>query len=277
LRALVAFWARLAGALVALACLAAPVRAAEGGAEPGAGRFLVAKRAMGDPRFARTVILLVDYGPEGALGIIVNRPTVIPLTHAFPDRTPPGAEGAVLWFGGPVAVNSASVLIDAAEAPPGARHVFSSVYFGTSRVLLDSVLAPQSGSRFRIYSGYAGWGPSQLDAELARGDWTVTGAGVAQVFAADGEALWRRLVGADGTWVNGPAPRGAQKASGVLAADLEPVQRPVRADPDAHPHGLAAHGAVLHVVRVASGAVHAELQRLPAVRAGDGGRVEHLR
>ena len=239
---------------------------------PAAGRFLVADRGMGDPRFARTVILLVDYSADGALGLIVNRPTLMSLAHAFPDRGSDAGKRGVLWFGGPVAMNSASMLLDTTRQPEGARRVFSSVHYSNSRELLDSMLGSDPDSRFRVYSGYAGWSPGQLDSELARGDWRVKEARVEQVFPKDGEGLWRLLIGDRGTWVQRP-PAGSR----VLPVHLQRRDGGVGSDAGSHPHGTAAHGAVLHVVRVAGRAVHRQLHGLPAVGAGGGDGLEHVR
>ena len=169
--------------------------------EPAAGVFLVARRGMPDRRFARTVVLLVRYGARGALGLIVNRPTPMSLPHAFPDVEGLRDSKQVMWFGGPVALQQAGLLVDSPQTPEQALTVMDSLHFSTSFELLQSILAGSSGSRYRVYAGHAGWAPAQLDGELARGDWHLRKASVEQVLAADTEPLWKTLIGASGTWV----------------------------------------------------------------------------
>jgi putative transcriptional regulator len=169
--------------------------------EPAAGVFLVARRGMPDPRFARSVILLVRYGARGALGLIVNRPTRMSLPHAFPDVEGLQDSKQVMWFGGPVALQQAGLLVDSPQTPEQALTVMGSLHFSTSFELLKSLLAESAGSPYRVYAGHAGWAPAQLDGELARGDWHLRAASVEQVLAADTEALWKTLIGASGTWV----------------------------------------------------------------------------
>jgi len=168
--------------------------------EPAAGVFLVARRGMPDPRFTRTVILLVAYGAQGAFGLIVNRPTQKPLKHAFPDIEGPQDANQVLWFGGPVAADQAGLLVDRPHPSAQAHKVIDTLHFSKSFKLLKSLVA-SSSSRYRVYAGHAGWGPAQLDRELARGDWHLREASVMHVLATDTQKLWETLIGAGGTWV----------------------------------------------------------------------------
>lgn len=173
----------------------------QGVTRPAAGVFLIARRGMPDPRFARTVVLLVDYGEEGALGLIVNRPTRMPLPGAFPGVEALQDSKQVLWFGGPVAADQAALLFDAPQTPAQSKKVMDTLHFSTSLEVLESLVTASRPSRYRVYAGYAGWAPAQLDGELARGDWHLREASVEQVMAADTRELWNTLIGAGGTWV----------------------------------------------------------------------------
>lgn len=168
---------------------------------PAAGMFLVARAGMPDRRFARTVVLLVRYGRDGALGLMVNRPTGVTLANAFPELDNFRESDDVVWFGGPVQPQRAAVLINAAQGPEPSLKVMQSLHFSTRPEVLAALKPSDGTKRFRTYAGYAGWAPSQLDAELARGDWIVRPASVEQVFAPDVDKLWHRLMETPGTWV----------------------------------------------------------------------------
>lgn len=164
------------------------------------GRFLVARHGMADPRFARTVVLIVEHGVEGSLGLIVNRRTRLSLDSAF-DGAPNDRH---LWLGGPVSTERASLLLRGDDdAPPvAARRVLPGVFMSTSGGLIREVLEERPADPgYRVYAGYSGWGPSQLEAELSRGDWHVREASVEQIFGEDGDALWQQLIPRRGNWV----------------------------------------------------------------------------
>lgn len=177
---------------------------------PARGRFLVARRGMPDPRFARTVVLLIAYGDEGAMGLIVNRATRLDLNALWA----PAASADVAWYGGPVQSNVASALIDNATPPSeGTIRVLDGLHYSTEREILEGLMRAPDATRFRIYLGYAGWAPQQLDAELARGDWHVRSATLEQVFSDEGERLWESLLPARGRWVRRVSPARARRVS----------------------------------------------------------------
>ncbi len=150
---------------------------------PAVGRFLVAGRHLEDRNFRQSVILLVAADETGALGLIVNRPA------ADGDSGRPG-----YYFGGPVPAGRPFVLFRSDQPVDGAGHVVDDVYVTVSESVLEG-LAGDGGSdgRFRIFLGYSGWGPGQLEVEIGRGDWTLREATGADVFSATPEQLWRRL------------------------------------------------------------------------------------
>ena len=161
--------------------------------EPARGMFLVAHEQLRDPNFARTVVLLVDYGDDGAFGLVINRMTDFRLSDAFPGLEGLSGPRDSIYIGGPVARDQIMFLIRPDAPPAQTVHVMDDVFFTGS---LEAVMAvtDERGSDFRAYSGYAGWAAGQLDAEIARGDWIVMPGDPHGVFEADPEGLWGRLM-----------------------------------------------------------------------------------
>jgi putative transcriptional regulator len=162
------------------------------GAKPSRGKFLVASRKIKDPRFMETVILLTQYGPRGASGLVINRPTEVELSEMFPDIEGLTRNAHSLYYGGPVAMDRVQLLIRSDAPPEEALPVFDGVYFGLSRALLERV--SNGGVGFRAYAGYSGWAAGQLEMELKRDDWHVMRADVGTVFEADPSTVWPELI-----------------------------------------------------------------------------------
>ena len=165
---------------------------------PSAGSFLVASEELQDPRFVATVVLLLEYGEDGARGLVVNRPSRVELTSLLPIKALRGAKLA-LYYGGPVAPKAVSFLLHSRERMDKALHILDDLQVTGEPKTVGALLREGDGERrVRAYSGYAGWAPGQLDAELARGSWHVVAARSSQVFDAAPERLWRRLIDALG-------------------------------------------------------------------------------
>ena len=167
------------------------------------GVLLIASESLLDPRFARSVILITDHGKEGAAGVMLNRPTMVRVVDAIPVLAEHlNKPEKIMYFGGPVAANSASVLVSARQPIEGATRIIDGVYavYRMSDLLehfADETFAP----RTRFYGGYAGWGPGQLEAEIRRSDWTVIDADPNTVFSKEVENLWKELKGQfSGLW-----------------------------------------------------------------------------
>ncbi|MGF1639441.1 MAG: YqgE/AlgH family protein [Rhodospirillales bacterium] len=194
-------------AVLAALVLAAPaVAAAEDRSPPddrGSGRFLtgqllVAAPAMPDPRFARTVIYMVRHDADGAMGLIVNRGfgegPLAALLDGFGVRHG-GVEGTVrLFYGGPVDPGRGFVLHTADYVGASTRIVQSGVAFSSGRDVLEAVAAGSGPRRSLFLLGYAGWGPGQLEGELARDDWLTATAEEALVFGTDPDGAWERAL-----------------------------------------------------------------------------------
>ena len=159
------------------------------------GKFLVASRRLSDPNFSETVVLLIEYGPDGAMGLVVNRPSNVKLSTVFPDVKTLKQRKDTVFVGGPVAVNQMLMLIRSSKAPAASKPVIDNVYMSASWKVLEGLIKKKTADQqFRLYAGYAGWAPNQLDFERTRGDWHVIKADADSVFALDPKVLWQELI-----------------------------------------------------------------------------------
>ncbi len=161
------------------------------------GKLLVAARNLPDPNFASTVVLLADYNAQGAMGLIVNRPTKVTLARLLPglEQAPDKASSATVFFGGPVSPSGVLALLRSSTRRPDSRRVVNDVYLvSTGDVLKETIAAGSGSERVRVYVGYAGWGPGQLEAETAEGSWHVLDGDGDVVFDPDPQSSWRRQI-----------------------------------------------------------------------------------
>lgn len=188
-----------------------PPMLAASGLAPSAGRFLVAAHGMRDPRFSESVILLVVHDGNGTMGLVINRPTKVPLSKALPQINWPDDPPRSLFLGGPVLPQGVSFLLRSGETPEPALKVLDGVFHSGSLALLAETAAGKApGAGFRVFAGHAGWAPGQLDGELKRGDWRILEAQAEDVFHEPSSEIWQELVQrAEGEWVRlhgcGPA------------------------------------------------------------------------
>ena len=197
--------------LLAAACLALalPLQAADAPL-PAAGRLLVATPKMRDADFAQAVILLVHSDGQSAIGLIVNRPTEVPLAHLFPNLKDAPAGKAQVYLGGLVAQGARGLVLSAEKKPPKTnpektpdqtpdKTKDALPVFGRVSVISDGTALEKmalSGARpdvFRVYAGYTGWSAEQLRAELKFGYWTIATTTESIVFDPHPETLWPRL------------------------------------------------------------------------------------
>jgi putative transcriptional regulator len=162
--------------------------------------LLLSMPQLQDPNFTRTVVLLCDYGPDGAFGLVINRPTEMPAS-AMVRLEPPVAAGndLPLFVGGPVEPERGWILLSK-EPPADFKLIRDGLYLSTSQALLREVLETAPAPRARIIAGYAGWGPGQLDAELAHSSWLMSDIDLDLVFDTPADAMWEtaiRRMGAD--------------------------------------------------------------------------------
>jgi putative transcriptional regulator len=166
--------------------------AAEPDSRPASGKLLVATAEVQGELFANTVVLLLHYDETGAFGLVVNRPTdVQPVEVLGDDEAIAGYQGTLFW-GGPVHMDSLRAL-QLTDSPHGeAEKIIDSVYLVSYEEALEE--SPSDMSRLRLFIGYAGWAPGQLDSEMARGSWRVLPASSELVFDAEPRTLWSRLI-----------------------------------------------------------------------------------
>jgi putative transcriptional regulator len=164
------------------------------------GRLLAATPHLGDPNFRRTVVLIVeDDVDEGTLGVVLNRPTEIPLDQVLEAWTDLATGPQVVFRGGPISPNSALALAMAhgTDEPVGWRSLEGSPMM--ERMGLVDLGAPPellAGgiSSMRVFAGYAGWGAGQLQDEIDEGAWYVLPGDPADPFAAEPEQLWQKVL-----------------------------------------------------------------------------------
>ncbi len=163
------------------------------------GKLLVAMPGLEDPNFFRTVVLLLDHTEEGAVGVVLNRPRGASVSDPLPEWAQLAAEPAVVFVGGPVQPEAAIGLgrrTDSGVSASGAPDGFAQLFGELGTVDLErspSDVAP-TVDRVRVFAGYSGWGPGQLEDELAADGWFVVDADAADVWSSSPEEMWRNVL-----------------------------------------------------------------------------------
>jgi putative transcriptional regulator len=188
----------LAGTAMLLGCIA-PLSAAaqaDDSEELAAGALLVADRELADPNFAQTVVLLVQYDDDGAMGLIINRKSDVPLAKLLEDLKEAAGRSDPAFAGGPVERSGILALLRTKKKPEDdTPNVFADVYLVANKERLAQTLASKAGPDvFRVYVGYAGWGPGQLEKEMDLGAWHVFPGDAKVVFDGDPDSLWSKLI-----------------------------------------------------------------------------------
>jgi len=162
--------------------------------EPLTGKLLVATPALKDPHFERTVVLLVAHEESGALGVVLNRATEVPIEDVLVGWEPLAAQPAVVFEGGPVQPEAAICLarVRAGVEPDGFSRVDGVV--GTIDLSADPDEMTPDIQHLRIFAGYAGWGAEQLENEIAEGAWFVFEALPGDPFVAAPDDLWSMVL-----------------------------------------------------------------------------------
>lgn len=195
---------RLLTLLAALIAPAALYGAAPPDADPKrnppslAGQFLIASPEMRDPRFAQTVLVMIRHDRHGAMGIVINRPAgnldLARLLDAIGEKGE-GATGAVPVFqGGPVQIELSFVLHSGDYRQAETRDVASGVAMTAAPAIFRDIATRASPNKYLIMFGYAGWGPGQLEAELAQNAWFTAPIDPRLVFDEDRDKVWERAM-----------------------------------------------------------------------------------
>jgi putative transcriptional regulator len=156
------------------------------------GVLLVASPTLTDPNFHRTVVLIVEHGSEGTLGLILNRSTKILLSEVLPDLAVLKGTDYRLFEGGPVERNRLLLLSRLKMPPTGAREVFDGIYVGGTPAVLERIITEADQTEdFRAFAGSAGWAPGQLTFEMLRGSWAILPPESFDIFGKDPATLWQ--------------------------------------------------------------------------------------
>lgn len=163
---------------------------------PEAGRLLVATPELLDPNFQRAVVLLLDVDQNGALGVVLNRPSVVPVGEILTGWSGMVAQPDVLFQGGPVSTDSALAVATLPPGHPDDPVGFRRLYGETGILDLDAPTELFSSvlAGMRIFAGYAGWGSEQLADEIEEGAWYVVPSEPKDTFGGDPETLWQRVL-----------------------------------------------------------------------------------
>ena len=159
------------------------------------GQLLIAAPTLLDPNFQRTVVLMVEHSPQGALGLVLNRPSEMSVTEVVPELEHLPQPDARVFVGGPVQPAGLIVLAQFADPDESALLSFDDVgILRTDGALED----PPSLLRARSFAGHSGWGAGQLDDELDRGGWILEPATLDDAFCSEPDELWPGVLGRKG-------------------------------------------------------------------------------
>ena len=153
-----------------------------------AGQLLVSSPNLFDPNFRRTVLLMTHHDEEGAMGVVLTRPTDVRVVDAVEDLGDLPADG-LIYTGGPVQPEMLVVLVEFEDPDELGTSIVGTIGF------MPAELPPTTPAvRSRVFAGYAGWGAGQLEAELEEESWIVVPAEPDDVFADDPDELWRTVL-----------------------------------------------------------------------------------
>lgn len=157
------------------------------------GRLLVATPPLVDPNFDRTVALVLEHGDEGTLGLVLNRPSDAALAEVLPDWHPHATPPGVVFVGGPVAAESVIALARGGDDDtPGWVPILGDL--GTVDIGGEPSALMSPLEALRVFVGYAGWAPGQLDGELAQGAWFVVDMQLDDPFTTAPDRLWSAVL-----------------------------------------------------------------------------------
>ncbi|MEZ6126781.1 MAG: YqgE/AlgH family protein [Planctomycetaceae bacterium] len=164
------------------------------------GHFLVSAGHLRDPNFYRSVVLMLEHNDESAMGLIINRPSSLAVDAALSELGATSAGSDPIFTGGPVETTALFILHSCRDLAGKDEEVVPGLYVTGSNESFESLVANREGVScehdcgFRIYCGYSGWGPGQLEGEIERGDWLILPAEAAIAFADDPYNIWELCV-----------------------------------------------------------------------------------
>lgn len=159
------------------------------------GQLLIANRRLSDPNFAHTVILLLEFGREGSMGVVLNRPTDVGLAKVLPKIKALKKRKDMVYLGGPVGRDQILLLAQSPQPPENSQQVFRQCYVVASQTALLHLIGNSNANvKLRAFAGYAGWASGQLAAEVLRGDWYLLPAEAKVVFDTAPDNMWPELI-----------------------------------------------------------------------------------
>jgi putative transcriptional regulator len=163
--------------------------------------LLLSMPQLNDPNFKRTVVLLCQHTDEGAWGLVLNRPTGKSATIVAQDgEAVSNRSGLDVWVGGPVELERGCLLLGEMPSEGEALQICDGLFLSGSPALLQQLLEAPAGGHVRLFMGYAGWGPGQLEQELQQSAWLISDVALDLVFETEATAMWEaaiRRLGAD--------------------------------------------------------------------------------
>lgn len=160
------------------------------------GRLLIASPALFDPNFRRTVVLVGEHGEEGAMGLVLNRSAEATVGEAVPPLAAVVGAASRVFVGGPVQPEAVLVLAEFEDASLAATLVVGDVGFASSEDDLEGLAG--AVRRARVFAGYSGWGPGQLESELEEESWLVEPADGVDLFPEPGDDLFGSVLRSKG-------------------------------------------------------------------------------
>ena len=193
------FILRFPGLLLFTLLVSASVTPSVGDERQVLGFFLVASEEMQDPRFKEAVILVTPHHRGEVVGVVVNKPTETAVTTLFPQSELKDEHSRQLYLGGPLSRQSLLFLIRSKKQPKASLRIFDDVFLSADSKVLEQVLRhPKPFDGLRIFSGYAGWKPGQLEAEVKKGYWLLREADTEILFNTEPGLIWRTLLNSPG-------------------------------------------------------------------------------
>jgi putative transcriptional regulator len=199
------FILRLSGILLCSLLVPASVTPSVGDERQVLGFFLVASEEIKDPRFKEAVILVTPHHRGEVVGVVVNKPTETAVSTLFPQSDLKDEHSRQVYFGGPLSMQSLLFLISSKKQPEASLRIFDNVFLSADSKVLQQVLRhPKPFAGLRVFSGYAGWKPGQLEAEVEKGYWQLREADAEILFNTEPGLIWRKLLDrpGKGTLVN---------------------------------------------------------------------------
>ena len=182
----------IVGLLTLLQAAPAPASTEFAPSSVGKGVLLVASPSLDDPNFRQAVVLVVEHGSGGTVGLILNRSTNVLLSKALPDISVLKGTSYRLFAGGPVEPTRFLLLFRLKEPPADARSVFDGVYLGRTPKALERIVTEAKPTEtFRAFAGFAAWAPRQLEAEMLVGAWAILPPDSLGIFDKDPTTLWQ--------------------------------------------------------------------------------------